>query len=67
MLDKLKVITVVGLFLQVLRVFIPSLEVPDDFGMVLGGLVESLYVIIPVVIGWFVPEREATIDGLTPR
>lgn len=66
MLDKLKVIAAVGLVLQALRMFL-GLEVPADFGPALEMLVNSLYIIVPVVAGWFVKERDSTVAALKTR
>ena len=66
-LDKLKVIAALGLAIQILRVFFPGLDFGEEFEGSAKALVEALYVIVPIVIGWFVPETVASIDRLVPR
>jgi len=65
MLNKLKVILLVGVVLQVLRVFVPTLPMPEDFETQIASLVDVLFVIIPVFVGWFTKESAEQVENLT--
>jgi hypothetical protein len=67
MLDKMKVILVVGMALQFLKAFFPTLDFGEEFEGGIEGLIDSLYVVIPVVIGWFTKESEAQMAKLATR
>ena len=67
MLDKMKVILLMGFALQFLKAFFPSLDFGEEFEGALEGLVDSLYVLIPVVIGCFTRESSATVARLDLR
>ncbi len=64
MLNKLKITLVVGVAIQVLRVFLPDLSVSGDFEAAVNGLVDVLFVIIPVAVGWFKKESQSNVDAL---
>lgn len=64
-LNKVKVMLLLGVFLQIIRNFFPALEIPTDFEKTLETLVNVLYVVIPVVAAWFTKETENTVRGLT--
>jgi ACR3 family arsenite efflux pump ArsB len=64
MLTKLKVTLIIGVVIQVLRVFVPALEVPDNFGSLLNSVIESIWVVIPIIAGWFTKESQENIDNL---
>lgn len=67
MLRKLKVVAIVGLALQVARSFGLELDAPDDFPQQVEALVNSLYVVVPVVVAWFTPENESLVARLKMR
>ena len=64
MLNKVKVIAVVGIVLGVLRAAVPGLDVGEDFQAAVEGLINALFVIIPVAIGWFARETKKSTDAL---
>ncbi len=64
MLNKLKVILGFGVIMQVVRVFFPQFDVGDDFEPGVQALIEALYVVVPIILGWFVKESPATIAAL---
>ena len=64
MLNKVKVIAVVGVVLGVLRAVVPGLDVGEEFQMAVEGLINALFVIIPVAAGWFAKETKKTRDAL---
>ena len=67
MLDKMKVILVVGMVLQFIKAFFPGLDFGDGFDGAVEGLIDSLYVVIPVVLGWFTKESAALAAKLVTR
>ena len=64
LLDKLKVVLIVGIVLQALRVFLPDLPTPAEFQTQVNVLVDSLFVVIPVIAGWFKKESAVKIREL---
>ena len=64
MLDKLKVVMLVGVALQVLRNFFPAVEIPGDFQPAVETLINSLFVVIPVVAAWFKRESAQKVAKL---
>jgi len=67
MLDKMKVIMFIGVALGILRTFFPTLDLGEDFEQALEGLVNSLYVLIPIGIGWKVKESAEKVAKLTTK
>lgn len=67
MLNKLKVTMIVGVGLQVIRAFFPDLPMPEDFEGVLNTIVNSLFIVVPVIVGWFAKESEAQIAKLSTK
>lgn len=67
MLDKMKVILFLGLVIQILRVVLPDLDFGSEFEGAAEALVESIYVLVPIVAGWFTPESRAQIARLKTR
>ncbi len=68
MLNKVKMIGIVGLVLGIVRAAVPGANVGEeggDFQTAVEVLINSLYVIIPIAIGWFVKETKKTTDALT--
>ncbi len=59
-LNKVKVIFGFGVILQVVRVFFPQFDISEDFEGAARDLVETLYVLVPIVLSWFVKESAAT-------
>lgn len=64
MLDKLKITMLVGIALGAIRVFLPDLPIPEDFEEVVGAVVNGIFVIAAVVIGWMKKESAAKIAEL---
>lgn len=64
MLNKLKVIALVGVLLSVVRIFFPELDVPEDFEATVSGLIDALFVVVAVVAGWFTKESAAEVAKL---
>ena len=64
MLNKLKVAAILGVALQTLRTFFPSLDFGGEFEGAARALIDALYVLIPIVAGWFVKEPQANVDAL---
>ena len=64
MLDKLKVVMLVGIALQVLRVFVPGVSVPEGFETEVNLLVDSLFAVVPVMAGWFKSESADNVKNL---
>lgn len=67
MLRKLKVAGIVGIALQFLRVLAPDLHVPDGFEGQIETLVNALLAVVPIVVAWFVPERQSNIAALRTK
>ena len=67
MLNKVKVILALGVVLQVVRVFFPQIDIGADFEGAAEALIDSLYVIVPVIAGWFVKESGETVAGLVVK
>lgn len=65
MLKKVQAIAIVGLVLSVLRSF--GLEAPEEFGRAVEAVVNALYVIVPVIVGWWVPESRAKLQKLRTK
>ncbi len=63
-LNKMKVVLGLGVVLQVVRVFFPSLDVGEDFEGAAKAVIEAVYVLVPIIAGWFVKESPATADAL---
>ena len=66
-LNKVKVMMIVGLVLPIVSLGVPGVSVPEEFEAAVGLLVDSLFVIIPVVAAWFTPESQKKIDKLQNR
>ncbi len=67
LLNKMKVILGLGVVLQVVRVFFPNLDVGDDFEGAAKAIIESIYVLVPIIAGWFVKESPATVAALVKK
>jgi len=67
MLDKMKVILLVGMVLQFVKAFFPVLDLGDGFEGAIGGLIDSLYVVVPVIVGWFTKESSVLAAKLVVR
>ena len=67
MLDKIKVIMVLGVVIQLLRAFFPGLDFGADFEGSAKAIVEALYVLVPIAAGWFTSERAVLVAGLKLR
>lgn len=67
MLDKMKVILIAGLLFQVLKAFVPSLDFSEGFDGAVEALINSIYVIVPVVVGWFTKESQKQVNKLVTR
>ena len=67
MLNKLKVTAIVGLAIQALRMFFPALDFGSEFEGAVSALIEAVYVLIPIIFGWFTPESSAEIAKLSMR
>ena len=67
MLNKLKAILGLGVILQVVKVFFPGLDLGDGFEGAAEALIDSLYIIVPIVISWFVKESPATVSKLVTK
>ncbi len=67
MLDKMKVILIVGMALQFVKAFFPDLDFGEDFEGAVQGLIDSLYVVVPVVAGWFTKESDDLVAKLVTR
>lgn len=63
-LNKVKVITIVGIAIGLVRAVVPDFEIGAGFQTAVEALVNSLFVIIPVAIGWFTKETKETRDAL---
>ena len=66
-LNKIKVIAGLSVTLQVIRVFFPQLDVGEDFQGSAAALIDSLYVLVPIIVGWFVKESDDTLDALVVK
>ncbi len=67
MLNKAKVLLALGIILQVIRVFFPQLDISNAFEGATVDLIETLYVLVPLVIAWFIKESDATVDALVTK
>ena len=67
MLDKMKVILLVGMVLQFVKAFFPVLDFGEGFEGAIEGLIDSLYIVVPVIIGWFTKESSALAARLLLR
>ena len=67
MLDKLKITMIIGLVLGVIRVFLPDLPIPEDFEKVIEAVVNGIFVIIAVGIGWKNKESQAKVAALVTK
>ncbi len=66
MLDKLKITALVGIALQVLRAFVPDIELPAGFdATVVDTLANIFLVIVPVGAGWFKKESSVELAKLS--
>jgi len=55
---------IVSIVLGALSFFVPGGFVPPEFETEIGLLVDSLFVIIPVIAAWFTPESQRKINKL---
>jgi hypothetical protein len=58
MLNKVKLGILIGFVLQVARVFLPDIEVPE-------GLADAVVLIVVFVAQFFIRETSATVAGLS--
>ena len=64
MLDKLKITMLIGLALGLLRVFLPDLPVPEGFEEVVAAVVNGVFVIVAVAMGWLKKESALKVKAL---
>ena len=67
MLDKMKVVLLLGMVLQFVKAFFPALDFGDGFEGAIEGLIDSLYVVVPVIIGWLTKESSVLAAKLVVR
>lgn len=65
MLNKVKYGIIITVVLQILRLIAPDVEVPADMETMINGIINSVLVIIPWVMSYFVKETKVTTAGLT--
>jgi hypothetical protein len=56
---------IVGVAIQVLRAFVPGVEMPADFASQINTLVDILFAVVPIVAGWFASESRAKVKALS--
>ncbi len=55
---------IVGVIISGLRIFLPDLDVPEDFQDVVAGVINGIMVIVAVALGWLRKESQAKVDEL---
>ncbi len=67
MLDKLKIIALVGMALSAIRLLFPDFDIPQEFDAAVESLISAVFVIVSVAAGWFTTERAVLVDKLKVR